>query len=55
MTTLVVARGEGELDRNALSIALRGRPLPVAAAPEPRAGPGNPEVIAVTRAGGMRR
>jgi aerobic C4-dicarboxylate transport protein len=43
VATLVVAGWEKELDRDALSIALKGRPLPVAAASELAAGPGDPK------------
>ena len=43
VATVVVARWEGELDRDALDAAMRGEPLPLAAPPDPAAGPGDPE------------
>ncbi|WP_396595641.1 dicarboxylate/amino acid:cation symporter [Brevundimonas sp. R86498] len=46
VATLVVARWEGELDRDALREALDGAPLPLAAAPDPAAGPGDDLTIA---------
>ncbi len=42
VATLVVARWEGALDRAALARALGGPPAPIAAAPDPAAGPGDP-------------
>ena len=46
VATIVVARWEGELDRDALKAALDGAPEPLAAAPDPAAGPGDDLVIA---------
>ncbi len=46
VATLVVARWEGALDRDALAEALRGQPRPLAAGPDPAAGPGDDLVIA---------
>ncbi|MEN5145610.1 dicarboxylate/amino acid:cation symporter [Brevundimonas diminuta] len=46
VATIVVARWEGELDRNALKAALDGGPQPLAAAPDPAAGPGDDQVLA---------
>ncbi|WBX83851.1 dicarboxylate/amino acid:cation symporter [Sphingosinicella microcystinivorans] len=45
VATIVVARWEGELDRAALNAALSGPPLPVAAEPDPAAGPGDDTAI----------
>ena len=45
VATVVVARWEGELDRDALDAAMRGEPLPLAAPPDPAAGPGDPEKL----------
>ena len=45
VATVVVARWEGELDRDALNAAMRGEPLPLAAPPDPAAGPGDPEKL----------
>lgn len=45
VATIVVARWEGELDRTALDAALSGPPLPVAAEPDPAAGPGDDTAI----------
>lgn len=45
VATLVVARWEGELDREALKAALGGPPRELAAAPDPAAGPGDRDVI----------
>ncbi|KAF1712544.1 C4-dicarboxylate transporter DctA [Pseudoxanthomonas kalamensis DSM 18571] len=42
VATVVVARWEGELDREALAQALHGVPRTLAAAPDPAAGPGDP-------------
>ncbi|MEL1263191.1 dicarboxylate/amino acid:cation symporter [Pseudoxanthomonas putridarboris] len=42
VATLVVARWEGALDRQALARALNEPPRPIAAAPDPAAGPGDP-------------
>lgn len=47
VATLVVARWEGELDREALHAALGSGPKPLAAAPDPAAGPGDLDVITV--------
>ncbi len=46
VATLVVARWEGALDRDALRTALSGAPAPVAAQPDPAAGPGEKELVA---------
>ena len=46
VATIVVARWEGELDRDALKAALDGAPEPLAAAPDPAAGPGDDLVLA---------
>ncbi|WP_269514533.1 dicarboxylate/amino acid:cation symporter [Brevundimonas subvibrioides] len=46
VATLVVARWEGELDRDALREALDGSPRPLAAAADPAAGPGDDLVLA---------
>jgi aerobic C4-dicarboxylate transport protein len=46
VATLVVARWEGELDRDALREALDGSPRPLAAAADPAAGPGDDLVVA---------
>lgn len=45
VATLVVARWEGTLDRAALAAALGGGPAPLAAAPDPAAGPGDREHV----------
>ncbi len=45
VATLVVARWEGELDREALHAALGSPPGKLAAAPDPAAGPGDKDVI----------
>jgi aerobic C4-dicarboxylate transport protein len=45
VATLVVARWEGALDREALAAALSGGPAPLAAAPDPAAGPGDPVLL----------
>ncbi len=45
VATLVVARWEGDLDRDALKAALGGPPKQLAAAPDPAAGPGDRDVI----------
>ncbi|MET0328843.1 MAG: C4-dicarboxylate transporter DctA, partial [Luteimonas sp.] len=47
VATVVVARWEGALDRDQLNAALDGKPLPVAAAPDPAAGPGDRGVLAL--------
>ena len=47
VATVVVARWERALDRDALSAALDGRPRPLAAAPHPAAGPGDPATLAL--------
>lgn len=41
VATIVVARWEGRLDKDALNDALNGRPQPLAAMPDPAAGPGD--------------
>ena len=46
VATLVVARWEGELDRDALHDALKSRPRGLAAPADPAAGPGDKEVLA---------
>ncbi len=46
VATIVVARWEGELDRDALHEALNGSPRPLAAQPDPAAGPGDDLVLA---------
>lgn len=46
VATIVVARWENALDRDALKAALGGHPLPVAALPDPAAGPGDDLVLA---------
>lgn len=46
VATIVVARWENALDRDALTAALDGHPLPVAALPDPAAGPGDDLVLA---------
>ena len=46
VATLVVARWEGALDRDALAAALNGEPAPVAEAPDPAAGPGDDLALA---------
>ena len=43
VATLVVANWENALDRDALALALGGKSPPLAAAPQPDAGPGDPE------------
>ena len=45
VATLVVARWEGELDRDALNAALGSSPGKLAAPPDPAAGPGDRDVI----------
>ena len=45
VATLVVARWEGELDRDALKAALGSSPGKLAAPPDPAAGPGDRDVI----------
>ncbi|GAA0652694.1 dicarboxylate/amino acid:cation symporter [Brevundimonas lenta] len=45
VATLVVARWEGDLDRDALAAALGSGPAPLAAAPDPAAGPGDKERV----------
>ena len=45
VATIVVARWEGELDRDALRAALYGEPAPIAALPDPAAGPGDKAVV----------
>ncbi len=46
VATVVVARWENALDRDALSRALDGKPQPIAAQPDPAAGPGDPNTLA---------
>ncbi len=46
VATVVVARWEKALDADALTRALNGRPQPLAAAPDPAAGPGDDLVLA---------
>jgi len=46
VATVVVARWEGALDADALAVALNDRPKPLAAAPDPAAGPGDDLVLA---------
>jgi aerobic C4-dicarboxylate transport protein len=46
VATLVVARWEGALDRDALKAALDGAPAPLAAAADPAAGPGDDLTLA---------
>lgn len=47
VATIVVARWENDLDRDALSAALAGKPKALAARPDPAAGPGDETVLAV--------
>ena len=46
VATLVVARWENQLDRDALKAALDGHPMPLAALPDASAGPGDKAVLA---------
>lgn len=46
VATVVVARWEGALDTDALALALNGKPQPLAAAPDPAAGPGDDLILA---------
>lgn len=46
VAAIVVARWEGQLDKDALRAALAGAPAPVAAIPDPAAGPGDKDVVA---------
>jgi len=46
VATLVVARWENQLDREALKRALDGHSTPLAAQPDPAAGPGDDAVLA---------
>ena len=46
VATVVVARWEGALDTDALALALNDKPQPLAAAPDPAAGPGDDLVLA---------
>jgi aerobic C4-dicarboxylate transport protein len=46
VATVVVARWEKALDTDALTLALNGKPQPLAAAPDPAAGPGDDLVLA---------
>jgi aerobic C4-dicarboxylate transport protein len=41
-----VARWENQLDRDALKAALDGHPQPLAAQPDPAAGPGDDALVA---------
>jgi len=45
VATLVVARWEGDLDRDALHAALKSQPKALAAPPDPAAGPGDKEAL----------
>lgn len=45
VATIVVARWEGDLDRDALKKALNGDPKPLAALPDPAAGPGDKGLV----------
>ncbi|WP_395650342.1 dicarboxylate/amino acid:cation symporter [Brevundimonas sp.] len=45
VATIVVARWENELDRDALDAALNGTPRPLAAQPDPKAGPGDDTAV----------
>jgi aerobic C4-dicarboxylate transport protein len=45
VATLVVARWEGQLDKEAMHRALGGLPAPIAAPPDPTAGPGDPHTL----------
>ena len=47
VATVVVARWEGALDRKQLADTLDGRPSPIAAQPDPAAGPGDPKALTV--------
>ncbi|RYG08328.1 MAG: cation:dicarboxylase symporter family transporter, partial [Caulobacteraceae bacterium] len=46
VATLVIARWEGKLDREALALALDGGAGPVAEMPDPAAGPGDDKALA---------
>ena len=46
VATVVVARWEGALDRGALANALDGKAEPIAATPDPAAGPGDKQTLA---------
>ena len=46
VATIVVARWENALDRDALTAALNGAPAPIAARPDPAVGPGDDLVLA---------
>ena len=46
VATIVVARWENQLDRDALKAALDGHPMPLAALPDAAAGPGDKAVLA---------
>ena len=46
VATVVVARWEGALDRDALARAMNGQPTVLAAPPDAAAGPGDPQVLA---------
>jgi len=45
VATIVVARWEGDLDRDALKAALNGPARPISALPDPAAGPGDKAVV----------
>jgi aerobic C4-dicarboxylate transport protein len=45
VATLVVARWEGQLDREMLQTALRSGPKALAAPPDPAAGPGDKDAL----------
>ena len=45
VAAIVVARWEGELDRAALATALSGSAAPIAAPPDPAAGPGDKGLV----------
>ena len=45
MATLVIARWEGKLDREALARALDGGAAPLAGEPDPAAGPGDDRTL----------
>src|SRR5690606_8865198 len=47
VATVVVARWENALDRDALAQALGEKPRAIAAAPDPAAGPGDPNTLAI--------
>ena len=47
VATLVVARWEGQLDREAMNLALGSKPKALAAPPDPAAGPGDKDAITI--------